>query len=530
MKRRDFLAASAAASLLRAAPALAQPAIGGKSKTLIHVPQANLTSLDPVWTTALVTRNYAAMVFETLYGRDEKLNPQPQMVEGHTVENDGKLWTMTLREGLLFHDGEKVLARDCVASMKRWMRRDPIGQTIADRLDALEAKDDRTLVWRLKKPFASLPYALAKTQPTPVVMPERLANTDPFKQVPEVVGSGPFRWVAKEYVAGNLAVFAKFERYNPRPEPASFAAGGYRVMVDRVEWRIIPDAATAANALVNGEIDWLDSPLPDLLPMLKKASGVTVGPIDIYGTLGGLRPNHLHAPTDNAAVRRAMQAAIDQVEVMTAVMGDEKSLFRAPVGYFMPGTPSANDAGMDAVRRRHSADDIKAMLKRAGYGGEKVVLMHPTDQTFYDAMSQVVASSLKKVGINLDEQAMDWGTVVQRRTSREPLEKGGWSLFPAGYPAAEYRDPVFATNIRGNGKDAWFGWPADEKIEAMRTAWMDSNDDAERKKLDAEIQAQAFETVPFIPLGQYFPPSAWRGTISTPLKGAVPVFWNVTKT
>ena len=222
-------------------------------------------------------------------------------------------------------------------------------------------------------------------------MPERLAKTDPFKQIPEAIGSGPFRFVANEYVAGNLAVFAKFDRYNPRPEPASFAAGGYRVMVDRVEWRIIPDAATAANALAAGEIDWLDSPLPDLLPMLRKTSGVAVGPIDIYGTFGGLRPNQLQGPTANPGVRRAMLAAIDQVEVMTAVMGDEKSLFRAPVGYFLPGTPSANDAGMDAVRKRHSTDDIKAMLKEAGYGGERVVLMHPTDQTFYDAMSSVVA-------------------------------------------------------------------------------------------------------------------------------------------
>jgi peptide/nickel transport system substrate-binding protein len=527
MKRRSFLACAATAALAR--PSLAQPAVGGKARTLTYVPQANLTSLDPVWTTALVTRNCAAMIFETLYGRDEKLDPKPQMVEGHQVENNGLRWTMRLRDGLLFHDGTPVLARDCVASLLRWMKRDPIGQTIAARMDALEAPDDRTIVFRLNKPFASLPYALAKTQPTPVIMPERLAKTDPFKQIPEAIGSGPFRFVANEYVAGNLAVFAKFDRYNPRPEPASFAAGGYRVMVDRVEWRIIPDAATAANALATGEVDWLDAPLPDLLPMLRKASGVTVGPIDIYGTFGGLRLNQLQGPTANPGVRRAMLAAIDQVEVMTAVMGDEKSLYHAPVGFFLPGTPSANDAGMDAVRKRHSTDDIKAMLKQAGYGGERVVLMHPTDQTFYDAMSSVVASSLRRVGINLDEQSLDWGTVVQRRTSKEPLDKGGWSLFPYGAPAAEYRDPIFATNLRGNGKDAWFGWPSDEKVEAMRTAWMDSNDEAERKRLDAEIQARAFETVPFIPLGQYLPPSAWRSNLTGLLKGAVPVFWNVSK-
>jgi peptide/nickel transport system substrate-binding protein len=532
MKRRHMLAGSIAAALSGSAlsrSALAQPAIGGKTKTLIHVPQANLTSLDPVWTTALVSRNFAHMVFETLYGRDENLDPKPQMVEGHLVEDGGKRWTMKLRDGLLFHDGTKVLARDCTASLRRWMKRDAIGQTIADRLDALEAPDDRTIVFRLSKPFASLPYALAKTQPSPVIMPERLALTDPFKQVSEAVGSGPFRFVAGEFVSGSRVVFEKFQRYHPRPEPASYAAGGYRVLVDRVEWQIIPDPATAANALAAGEVDWIDAPLPDLLGMLRKQAGVVVDVLDNYGTLGGLRPNCLHGATANPAIRRAMLAAIDQVEVMTAVMGDDRKLFRAPVGYFLPGTPSENDAGMDAVRRQRSPDEIKGMLKAAGYAGERVVLMHPTDQTFYNAMAQVVGQSLRQVGINLDVQAMDWGTVVQRRTSKEPLEKGGWSLFPAGYPAAEYRDPIFAGNIRGNGGNAWFGWPSDPKIEAMRTQWMDSTDETERKRLDREIQAQAFETVPFIPLGQYLMPTAWRKNLTGLLKGPVPVFWNVAK-
>jgi len=522
MKRRTFLATSTAA-------VLARPAIGGTTSTLVHVPQANLTSLDPVWTTAQVTRNSAGMIFETLYGRDEQLNPRPQMLDGHAIEDNGLRWTMTLRAGLLFHDGTPVLARDCVASLKRWMRRDPIGQTIADRLDALEAPNDRTVVWRLKKPFASLPYALAKTQPSPVIMPERLALTDPFKQVPEAIGSGPFRYLPDEYVSGHRAVFARFDRYTPRDEPASFTAGGYRVLVDRVEWRVIPDAATAANALVSGEVDWLDSPLPDLLPMLASKSGVVVAPIDIYGTFGGLRPNHLHGPTANAGVRRAMMAAIDQVDVMTAVMGGDPALYRAPVGYYIPGTPSANEAGMERVRQRADTAAIKAMLKDAGYGGERVVLMHPTDQVYYDAMSSVAAAALRAVGINLDEQSTDWGTVVERRTSKEPLEKGGWSLFPYGSPAAEYRDPIFATNMRGNGGAAWFGWPSDPEFEAMRTSWMDSSDPAERKRLDAATQQRAFETVPFIPLGQYLPPAAWRTSLTGLLKGATPVFWNVAK-
>jgi peptide/nickel transport system substrate-binding protein len=527
MKRRSFIAGSAA---IATSPAFAQaPVVGGRTKTIIHVPQANLASLDPVWTTAVVTRNHAGLIWETLYGRDEMLDPKPQMVEGHVVEDNGLRWTMKLREGLNWHDGERVLARDCVASVKRWMKRDPIGQTVEGRMNELVAVDDRTLVFRLKKPFSSLPYALARTQPSPVMMPERLALTDPFKQVPEIVGSGPFRWVPGEYVAGNRAVYARNEKYNPRPEPASFCAGGYRVMVDRVEWRMIPDAATAANALVNGEIDWLDAPLPDLLPMLRKAEGVRVEPIDIYGTFGAFRFNQLQGPTTEAGVRRAMLAAIDPVEVMTAVMGDDKNLYKAPVGYFLPGTPSQNDAGMEAVTKRRGEAEIRAMLKAAGYNGERIVFLHPTDQTFYDAMCHVATAAWKKVGLNIDSVHTDWGTVVQRRTSKEPLDKGGWSVFPSGFPAAEYRDPIFATNLRGNGAGAWFGWPNDPTVEAMRDRWMDSTDAAEQKRLDREIQARSFETVPFIPLGQYMPPAGTRKNLTGILKGAVPVFWNVEK-
>ncbi len=522
MKRRTLLAAAALSPL-------AAPAIGGQTSTIIHVPQGNLVTLDAVFTTAQVTRNAAAMVFETLYGRDEKLDPKPQMVEGHTIEENGLRWTMRLRDGLLFHDGTPVLARDCVASLQRWMKRDSIGQTIANRLDALEAKDDRTLVWRLKKPFAALPAALAKTQNTPSIIPERLAATDAFKQIAETIGSGPFRYVADEYVSGHRAVFAKFDKYNPRPEKASFAAGGYRVLVDRVEWQIIPDPATAANALVTGAVDWLDSPLPDLIPMLKSKSNVVVAPVDIYGTFGGLRPNFLHGPTANAGVRRAMLAAIDQVDVMTAVMGGDPSLFHAPTGFFIPGAPSASEAGMDLIRKRTGKDEIKAMLKQARYAGEPIIFMHPTDQVYYDAMSSVAVAAFREVGLNIDEQSVDWGTVVQRRASKEPLDKGGWSLFPYGAPAADYQDPIFASFLHGNGKAAWFGWPEDPKAEDLISRWTDSTDPVERRRLDSEIQMNAFETVPFIPLGQYLPPAAYRKELTGVLQGAVPVFWNVIK-
>ena len=525
MKRRAFIAAAAATAALP----LARPAVGGSAKTLIFVPQANLTSLDPVWTTATVTRNFSLMVYETLYGRDQAFHPQPLMVEGHVIDDDGKRWTMKLREGLVFHDGTPVLARDCLASLQRWLKRDAVSETINARVDAIETPDDRTLVWRLKKPFPLLAHFLSKVQPQPVIVPARLAATDPFKQLTEIVGCGPFRFVADEFVSGSHASFARFDKYTPRQEPASYTAGGHKVLLDRVEWRIIPDPATSANAMTAGEVDWLELPQPDLIPMLKHASGVTTGLIDIYGTVAILRPNSLVGPTSNVGVRKAMMAAVDPREAMIAAMGEDESGWRAPMGYFLPGAPAANDAGMEFRRKRWNTADVKAMLNKAGYGGERIVLLHPTDQLIYNAFITVVADSFRKVGLNIDEQMVDWGTVVQRRTSKETLDKGGWSIFPAGAPGPEYVDPMLANTLRSPGAKAWFGWPDSPPIEAAYEAWIDASNESERHKQEMAFQSAAFDYVPTIPLGQYLPQAAWRSNVTGMLKGSAPVFWGVDK-
>jgi len=525
MLRRDLLKGAAALPL--AAPALAQPA---GARTLVFVPQANLTSLDPIWTTATVTRNYAFMVFDTLFGTDDALQPQPQMAAGHIVSDDGRRWTITLRDGLVFHDGVPVLARDCVASLQRWMKRDGLGATIASRMDALEAPDDRTIVFRLHTPFPPLLTALAKTQPSAaMIMPARIAATDPFKQITEVVGSGPFRFVADEYVSGSRALFARHEGYKPRDDAPSSVAGAKRAFMDRVEWRIIPEAGTAVNALRAGEVDWLEMPIPDLIPVLRKDRNVVVGRLDPYGLYPVLRFNHLHGPTANRGVRQAILAAIDPREVMQAVMGDDAATYNAPIGCFLPGTAYANAAGMDRLGGTAGDAKVRAMLASAGYAGEKLTLLHPTDQPFYDAMSQVVAATLKRVGVALDDAAMDWGTVVQRRSSREPQEKGGWSLFCTSFPALDWVDPLSAPALRGTGASAWYGWPTNAKTEALRDRWIDSVDAGERKRLAAELQAEAFEDALFVPLGQYFQSGAWRSNITGQLKGQPPLFWNVRK-
>ena len=525
MRRRSFLAGAATAV---AAP-LARPAIAAPVKTVTFVPQSNLNSIDPVWTTATVTRNFGLAVYEMLYGRDLEMNPRPQMLEGHLIENDGKRWTMKLREGLLWHDGTPVLASDCIASLNRWAKRDPMGATIFARTDELVIKDDRTWVWRLSKPFPSLPKVLSKNQTSPVMLPARLAATDPFKQIPEAIGCGPFRFVPDEHVMGHHAVMARFERYQPRQEKADFTSGGKKVNIDRLIWQTIPDPATAANALVTGEVDWVEMPLPDLMPMLKSQSNLITGRIDPHGIIGAMRPNHIVGPTDNAALRRVMLAAVDQREVMMAVMGDDPEGWQAPVGFLVSGKPEVDDAGMEVLRKRQTKDALKAALGRTGYNNERIVLLHPTDQSFYNAACSVVAQALSEVGFNIDDQSMDWGTVVQRRTSKAPIDKGGWSLFPSGLPAAEYRDPLLSNVARSNGAEAWFGWPDDPKLEHIYETWLDTADAAAQTRLERDYQLAAFASVPYLPLGRYLQQSAWSRNLTNILRGPAPLFWQLEK-
>ena len=335
MQRRGFLRAAAASGLVTTG-GLAAPRIGraADDKVLRFVPVAGLSVLDPVWTPARPTRDHGYVVFDTLYGIDEELVPQPQMAAGHTIDDDGKRWTITLRDKLRFHDGSPVLARDVVASIKRFCARDTFGQALMAATDEISAPDDRRIVFRLKKPFPHLPQALGGcTGDVPCIMPERLAATDPFKPVTEMVGSGPFRFVAAEFNAGHRAVYERFQDYVPRDDKkASFLAGAKTAHFERLEWTGMPDGGTAAAALHTGEMDWVEVPEMDLLPSLARDSKLVVETNRVSTAIGIARFNHLHPPFDNPAVRRALLGAIDQAEAMQAVAGVDPADWRAGIG------------------------------------------------------------------------------------------------------------------------------------------------------------------------------------------------------
>ncbi len=527
MQRRDLLKVSAAVGAASAMPraALAQSA---RSRVLKFVPQANLAVLDPIWTTAYITRNHGYMIYDTLFGIDGDFKPQPQMAEGITFEDGGKIATVTLRQGPKFHDGEPVRAKDCVASLKRWMRRSPMGQQLATFTDDLSALDDRRLRFTLKRPFPLLTQALGNLgAPIPFIMPERIAMTDPFTQIRETIGSGPFRFKADEFNSGSLVVYEKNPDYSPTPVAArGMTAGPKIVHFDRVEWNIITDASTSAGALQTGEIDWYEQPPPEIQELLKRSRDISIEAIDPNPLIGIMRLNHLHPPFNDKKMRQALLPAVNQQDYMMAIVGTDPSMFRTGTGVFTPGTPLANDEGMGVLNGPRSIDRAKALLREAGYTDQLIRQIGSTDILAPTAMTQVGVDMFRRLGVNLDPALSDWGTVVQRRASREPLDKGGWSAFCTAFASFDFLDPSGHYPLRGNGTGAWFGWPSIPQLETLRNEWFVAPDLDAQKRIAREMQRVALDEVSYIPLGSYMSMTSLRKDLKDRVQGFA-MFWNI---
>jgi peptide/nickel transport system substrate-binding protein len=527
MLRRNLLSAGAATAAAAALPrsAIAQPA---GSRVLKMVPQANLTSLDPIWTTANITRNHGYMVYDTLYGTDAEFRPQPQMAEGMVTEDGGKRVTITLRTGLKFHDGEPVRAADCVASLARWMKRSPIGQKLETFVDALDADGDRRIVFCLKRPFPMLAAALAQVSNSPAfIMPERLARTDAFQQVRETVGSGPFRFVPREFNSGSLVVYERNPEYSPTPVGRpSLTAGPKVVNFDRVEWHIIVDPSTAAAALQTGEIDWYEQPPPEIQQLLRRNRNVRIEAVDPLPLVGIMRFNHLHPPFNDKRVRQAMLPAVSQEDFVSAIVGPDPSIYMTGVGVFTPGTPLANDAGLAPLNGPRSIDRAKALLREAGYTDQPMRLIGPTDILAPAAMTQVGADLVRRLGLNADIVITDWGTTVTRRASREPVDRGGWSMLFTSFSSFDFVDPAAHFPLRGNGAGAWPGWPTAPRLEELRDDWFVAPDLDAQKRIAREMQEVAMDELPYVPVGAYLSMTAHRANLADRVKGLA-LFWGI---
>jgi peptide/nickel transport system substrate-binding protein len=446
------------------------------------------------------------------------------------VEDGGLRVTINLRPGLRFHDNEKVRAADAVASIRRWMKRTPYGQKLETVLDDLSAVDDTRLVVRLRKPFPLLFAGLGQVSSACFIMPERIAVTDPFKQIAEATGSGPFRFKKDEYNSGSLVVYERNPGYVPREGGApSLIAGPKQVFFDRVEWQIITDAATAAAALQRGEIDWFEQPPPELQLLLARNRNLAVEVIDERPLPGILRLNCLQPPFDNKKLRQALLPAIVQADFMSAVVGPDPAGFRADLGAFTPGTPLANSAGLEAITGPRSVERARAMMREAGYSNQPMRLIGPTDILAPAAMTQMAADTFRRLGFNMDFVLTDWGTVIQRRGSREPLEKGGWSALCTAFSSFDQADPAGHVLLRGNGAAGWPGWPSIPRLEELRDAWFDAPDLPAQQAIAQDIQRVVFDEVPYVPLGAYYSRTALARNLSGRVSGLA-LFWNLRRT
>jgi len=514
-----------AAALPLAAPALAATE---RERVLRFIPQIDLAFLDPHFSMTNITRNHAGLVFDQLYGTDAAFKAHPQMAAGHVVEDDGKRWRITLREGLMWHDGTPVLARDCVASIKRWGRRDVLGAELLEVSDEISAPDDKTIQFRLKGPFPMLPEALGKPGAyMPAMMPERLAMTDPFKQVPEIIGSGPFRYVMEERLQGVRNVYAKNERYVPRPSGTPDRGTGPKIVhFERVIWTTMPDQGTAFAAMQKGEQDWWEYASQDLLPLIRKDRNLKTAVLETEGNFMFIRFNHAMPPFNRPEMRQVLLRAVDQLDFVSAVGGGEADLQRTGVGFYPPGLPDATDAGLAAYKKPLSEAEAKKALAAAGYRGEKIVQISPGDYPNVKAASEVLADLLKRIGVNLDYVSVDWASMTQRVLKKDtPPEQGGFHLHMLNVPGLSVASPLVNSRLRGVGASE-SGWYQSQTYEDLRGKAIRTTDPAERRKYAEQLQLECIATVPQVPCGVTLQPAAWRSDLEGVLSG-VPKFWNV---
>ena len=525
------LATGTAAAIPTGIAVHSRPARAQAAKQVRMVPHGDLRVLDPIWTTANMSAYHGAMIYDTLFGYDGDLNPQPQMVGKHGVSDDKKTYTFELRDGLKWHDGTDVTARDCVASLRRWIARDGGGQHMMQRVTDIAASDAKTIKIVLKEPYGLIYEVLAKTStPLCFMMKEEVAATDPNQQITKHIGSGPFKFVEGEYRPGSRVVYERNAAYVPRSEPASGIAGGKVVKLDRVIWDIMPDAQTAAAALMNGEIEFFEVPPIDIIGALEAAPGVKIEVMNKLGNVGYCRLNHLHAPFNNLKARQAAQLAVSQDDFLRAAVGNPK-FYQTCGSNFTCGSPMGVEDGSDMLKLPMAQRQARAreLVKESGYDGKPLTVLHATDIHVMNQAAQVIAQNLRQVGFNVQLASSDWGGVVTRRSNKNPPDQGGWNVFFTWGGGNSTASPINLFGHAATGQNAWFGWPQNDLHETLRNEWAAAANLEARREITRRMNKNMFDYVHDIKTGQWVAPVAYR---ADRMKGMLAVpevvpWWNV---
>ncbi len=518
---RTWMAAGMLA-MLAATPAMAQTTLKVKLTGALGI-------VDPIVTTSTPTRDMAYLVWDTLFATDANYQIQPQMVGRYTLSDDKKTYTLTLRDGLKWSDGTPVTSEDCIASLKRWMGRDIFGGLLGAKLERMEAVDAASFRLVLKEPWALALQALGKPGAyVPFMMPRRIAETPPATQITEYVGSGPFVMKRDEWVPGSKVVYARNPLYVPRSEPPSFLAGGKVAKVDRIERLDFTDDVTAVNALVAGEIDYMEGVPPDLLGVVEKSANAEWYIRDKLGKSLQVVLNWTQPPFDNQKIRQAAQMALSMRDIQTAYFGDKTKLFTLCPAAFFCGAPFETDANSARIMKQDLAG-AKALLQEAGYKNETVLVIHPTDAQEADAYNSVIVHNLRAAGFNVQDFVTDTATMFSRRANKGPAASGGWNVFSTGWGGVDMMNPITNVFSKGACDAGWFGWACDKEMQELSAAYLRAGSPQEQKEIAVKLQARMYEVVSFIPMGQNYIVVGRSKKLTGLIDGAVSSFWNVSK-
>jgi peptide/nickel transport system substrate-binding protein len=518
MMKQGFAAALLA---LVASTAAAQTTL----KVVLH---SDLKVFDPLVSTQQIVRTHGLMVYDQLLAVDAKGAVRPQMAERWETSADGLTWTFRLRDGLEWHDGAPVTAEDCVASVKRFVRRDPTGLRLAPFVKSLDVVDAKTFRLVLREPYGMVLETLSKPSLAPLlIMPKRVAETDPAEPIkPEqAIGSGPFIFKRDEWKPGERVVYVKNPKYRPRAEPPSGLAGGKVAMVDRIEWVNITDPQTAMNALVRGEVDLVEMVPTDLLPLVEKESRLALRPM-MTGQYFA-RMNHAQPPFDNPKIRQAAMVALSQEQILKGQIGDPK-YWKVCRSMYPCGGPLATDSGMKDLVRGDSKR-AAAMLKEAGYDGSPVVIPYPTDLHLIGSLGPLAKQQLERAGFKVQLAPMDWQSMGPRLRKKDKPTEGGWSMFMSMYDLRESADPITRTVLNADCAKSFLGWPCDPKFESLRDAWVRSSDPEARRDIAREIQERNVESVIFVPLGEARVVGAHDRRVQYTFDAPILLFWGLKK-
>jgi len=515
------------ATAVAAAGLLAASAAGAETVLRVNM-HSDLKIVDPIWTTAYMSRNYGYMVYDTLFAMNSKGEVKPQMIDKYSVSDDGKTYSFSLRSGLKFHDGAPVTSEDVIASVKRWGAKDAMGQKMMSYVAEMKATGASTFEFHLNEPTGLIVQALGKpSSNVPFIMPARIAATAPGEQISEYVGSGPYVFLKDEWKPGDKAEFAKFKDYVPRNEPGDGLAGGKQVYVDKVVWKVIRDQQTKMNALSKGEIDVIESPSHDLLPLMEKDPNIKLVDLNPFGFQYTFRYNHIHPPFDNPKIRQALLYAFNQEDFLQSVISDP-NYYKVCKAMFICGTPLASEKGFED-KFESNLKKARALVKEAGYDGTPVILMHPTDLTVLANLAPVAKDLMEKIGLEVDMQSMDWQTLVARRNKRDKPSEGGWNAFITAWASVDNANPLTTPFLNAACDKALFGWPCDKQIQALRDKYAVETDPAKQKALVEQIQERMAEAPTHIHLGQWYQPTAMGKNVSGAPVSPVSAFWGYKK-